>query len=200
MQKLASSFLLIVVAVAGASTLAAQQPASAPAKQAAARPAGRVSPHDTISHRIDGRRDALVTIIYGRPYAKNPKTGETRKIWGALVPHGKVWRMGADEATTLITQQALELGGTTVPAGAYTLAMQVEADGSAKLIVCTNLGQWGIPYQTGFELARISMTKEPSDKTVDQFTIALDKNPAGGGVLKAAWENTQYSVPFAIKK
>ena len=200
MKKLASSVLIIAAALAGTVAFAGEPSSGATAKKASARPGGRISPHETISHRVDGRRDALVTIIYGRPYAKNPKTGEARKIWGELVPFGKVWRMGADEATTLITQQALDIGGTTVPAGAYSLAMQPEADGSAKLIVCKNIGQWGVPYQTGFELARIDLKKEAAEKKVDQFTIAMDKNPSGGGVLKATWEDTQYSVPFTIKK
>src|SRR5450755_2419197 len=78
----------------------------------------RVSPHDTISTVIDGNR---VTVIYGRPYTKDPKTGEARKIWGTLVPFGKVWRTGADEATLLITQQDMQMGDATIPAGAYSL-------------------------------------------------------------------------------
>src|SRR5208337_4736929 len=78
----------------------------------------RISPHDTISAVADGNR---VTVVYGRPYTKDPKTSEARKIWGGLVTYGKVWRTGADEATLLITQKAIELGGVTIPAGAYTL-------------------------------------------------------------------------------
>ena len=92
----------------------------------------RVSPHDTISSVIDGNR---ITVVYGRPYTKDPKSGEVRKIWGGLVPYGKVWRTGADEATLLITQKPLVLGGTAIPAGAYTLFTLPQADGSAKLIV-----------------------------------------------------------------
>ncbi len=49
-----------------------------------------------------------MTIVYGRPYTKDPKSGETRKIWGGLVPYGKVWRMGADEATLFTTKKAVE--------------------------------------------------------------------------------------------
>ncbi len=72
----------------------------------------------TISAVIDGNR---VMVTYGRPYTKNPRSGEVRKIWGGLVPYGKVWRTGADEATILITQKPITLGGAAVPAGAYTL-------------------------------------------------------------------------------
>ena len=64
----------------------------------------RISPHETISKVIDGNR---VTIVYGRPYTKDPTTGQNRKIWGELVPYGEVWRTGADEATLLITQKPI---------------------------------------------------------------------------------------------
>src|SRR3954464_4500956 len=74
----------------------------------------RVSPHETVKADIDG---ATVTIVYGRPYSKDPKSGATRKIWGELVPFGKVWRTGADEATLLTTTQALDIGGRRVAAG-----------------------------------------------------------------------------------
>jgi hypothetical protein len=44
------------------------------------------------------------------------------------------------------------------------------------------------------------MKKESVDNAVDQFTIAIEKNPAGGGILKLTWENTQYSVALKTKK
>ena len=158
----------------------------------------RLSPHETISQVIDGNR---VTLVYGRPYSKDPKGTDIRVIWGKLVPYASVWRMGADEATMLITQQPLVFGTTTVPAGAYTLAMQPEENGASHLIINKQLGQWGVPY-TGkdTELARIELKKDALDKNVDQFTIVLEKNPAGGGLLKLTWEKTQYSVAFTVKK
>src|SRR3954464_11858527 len=66
---------------------------------------GGVSPHETISTVIGDRRTGCrVTVTYGRPFTKDPKTGEPRKIWGGLVPWDKADRLGADEATLLITQ------------------------------------------------------------------------------------------------
>jgi hypothetical protein len=44
------------------------------------------------------------------------------------------------------------------------------------------------------------MKTEKLEKPVDQFTMAIEKNPSGGGVIKMAWENTQYTVPFTVKK
>jgi len=161
----------------------------------------RISPHETISAAIDGNK---ITIVYGRPYSKDPKTGEVRKIWGGLVPYGKVWRTGADEATLLTTEQPIVLGGTDIPAGTYSLFTLPAADGTAKLIVNKKTGQWGIPYkeqsEATNELARIDLKKNTLDKTVDQFTMAIEPNPSGGGVLKMMWENTGFSVPFTVQK
>ncbi|HEY3853565.1 MAG TPA: DUF2911 domain-containing protein [Verrucomicrobiae bacterium] len=160
----------------------------------------RVSPHETVSGVIDGNR---VTVIYGRPYTKSHKTGEMRKIWGGLVPYGKIWRTGADEASMLITQKTIVLGGATIPAGAYTLWTLPQEDGTAKLIVNKQIGQWGEGDDTCVEQqdqARVDLKKDAVDAPVDQFTIAVEKNPSGGGLLKLSWENTQFSVPFSVQK
>jgi len=164
----------------------------------------RISPHETISEVFDGKRDNRVMIIYGRPYSKDPKTGEVRKIWGGLVPYDKVWRTGADEATTLITQKGIIIGDTTIPAGAYTLFTVPSETGTSRLIINKKLGQWGIPYnekaEAANELARVDLKRDATDKPVDQFTMALEKNPAGGGLLKMTWETNMLSVAFTIPK
>lgn len=154
----------------------------------------RVSPHDAVTTQVDG---GMVSIFYGRPYAKDPKTGETRKIWGGVVPFGKVWRTGADEATLLVTQKPLMFGETLVPAGAYSLFTLPMEDGSAKLIISKQLGEWGAyTYDEKQDLARVDLKKEATSAPVEQFTMTLDKS----GVLSLAWENTKYSVPFTVKK
>lgn len=145
---------------------------------------------------------ALVQITYGRPYTKT-KTGEPRKIWGGLVPYGKVWRTGANEATTLITQKPLMFGDVAVPAGAYTLWTLPAEDGSAKLIINKQIGQWGVgsgTYDEKNDLGRIDLTKKALDTPVDQFTMTLSRNPSGGGLLKMSWENTEYSAAFTVQK
>jgi hypothetical protein len=157
----------------------------------------RVSPADVSGAVIDGSR---VTVYYGRPYTKDPKTGEARKIWGGLVPFGQVWRTGANEATMLVTQQPLDFGGVTIPAGAVTLFTLPQEDGTAKLIINRQLGQWGSQYDEKQDIARVDLKNDTLPNPVDQFTMSVEKNPAGGGMLKMSWENTQYSVPFTVKK
>lgn len=157
----------------------------------------RISPHETVSATIDG---AQIKIVYGRPYTKDPKTGEMRKIWGELVPFGKVWRMGADEATLLTTDKDIDLGGTKIPAGSYSLYLQPEEKGPAKLIVNKQTGQWGTKYDQKQDFARIDMQKNPLAPDVKQFTISLDKSGKSGGMLHLKWEHTAYSAPIKVEK
>jgi hypothetical protein len=165
----------------------------------------RVSPHETISTVIGGRGAPRVTIVYGRPYSKDHKTGEIRKIWGGLVPFGKVWRTGADEATILLTQKDMVMGDTTIPAGAYSLFTLPAEDGTAKLIINKKVGQWGVPYfeknEAANELARIDLKVDaPPESRVDQFTMSIVNDPSTkGGIIKMVWENTAFSMPFTFK-
>jgi hypothetical protein len=183
MKKILPTLVITVAAMIGARPVMAQE--------------RHVSPHETISAVIDGNR---VTVTYGRPYTTKPGTTEVRKIWGGLVPYGQPWRMGADEATTFITQKPVEMGGKTILAGVYTLYMMPNETGFSELVFSTGLGGWGIPVDTKHDFAQVELTKETLDKPVDQFTMGISKNPAGGGVLKLSWENTQFSVPFTVAK
>ena len=145
----------------------------------------RVSPHDTTNATIDGDE---ITIVYGRPYTKDPKTGAKRKIWGGVVSFDKVWRLGADEATLFTTKQPLELGGKSIPAGSYTLFMLPHNEKSATLIVNKQVGQWGTKYDEKQDFARVDMKGEPVSSAADQLAIAVDSNPSGGGTIKVTWE------------
>jgi hypothetical protein len=191
--------LALAIALVAAATLVSSTSAMA---QAAKKKQGpRISPHETITATIDGSE---VKLVYGRPYSKKPGTDEVRKIWGGLVPYGKVWRTGADEATLLTTAAPIEIGGTSLPAGTYSLFTVPDEDGTAKLVINKKTGQWGIPYneasEKANELARIDLKKSTLDKNVDQFTMAIEPQTGGGGELKMMWETTQYAVPFTVKK
>jgi hypothetical protein len=127
-----------------------------------------------------------------------------------LVPYDEIWRTGSDEATLLITQKPIEIGGTTVPAGAYTLWTLPAKDGSAKLIVNKQIGQWGINppdpkqvYDEKNDVVRVDLKKDTISAPVDQFTMAIQPTPNSNppaGVIKMQWETTQYSVPFTVKQ
>ncbi len=210
-MKLLRPTYVLLAALTGTAVLPAQTPAAAPAAPAATTPAGtvaptpapraRVSPHETISAIIGGRGGPRVTITYGRPFSKDPKTGEIRKIWGGLVKWDKADRLGADEATLLLTQQPLAFGETVIPAGAYTLYIIPSETGASKLAFSSALGKWGVPVDETKDVARIELKKDPIAQSVDQLTLGIAKDEAtGGAAITIQWETTQFSAPFTVKK
>lgn len=149
---------------------------------------GVASPGDTVEATVAG---AELQVIYARPAKRG------RDIWGGLVPHGEVWRTGANAATHFITDRDLEIGGVALPAGTYTLYSIYNAD-SAKLIINEQTGQWGTIYDEGRDLARIDMTREELAEPVERFAIGIE--PEGeGGALTLAWDRTRYRVPFRVR-
>jgi len=153
---------------------------------------GGVSPHDTVSADIGGN---TVKITYGRPFSKKPGSDTVRKIWGELVPWDKPYRLGADQATTLVLQKGIVIGGLTVPAGTYTLYMVPSETGTSKLAISKKTGQWGIPVQVDSDLGRVDLKKTALDTQLDQFTLSVAAE-GQGGVIKIQWEKTQFSVSF----
>jgi hypothetical protein len=158
-------------------TLAAAQP---PQQDKSKRP----SPHDSTEVTLKGKK---ITIEYGRPYLKGRKVGQE------LAPYGKVWRTGADEATALTTETDLTIGGVKVPAGKYTL-YTLPSEGTWKLIINKQTGQWGTKYDESQDLARIDMKKSPLPQSVEQFTISFNKTSETAADLNLDWENTRVSV------
>jgi hypothetical protein len=131
-----------------------------------------------------------VTVDYSSPRAKG------RKVYGGLVPYGEVWRAGANEATTFATDADLTVGGTTVPAGHYTIFAIPNPD-KWTLVVSKKTGEWGLSYPGPKEdLARIDMKVSKLPSTVENFLIAFDHRGAGC-TLHIDWETTRASVDIA---
>lgn len=151
----------------------------------------RASPRDKVSETIDG---ATIAVDYSRPYAK----GRTIFAADGLAPFGKVWRTGADEATTLTTDASLVIGNVTVPAGKYTLYTIPDAK-EWTLIVNKQTGQWGTVYDEAQDLGRVKMKVAPLQPALEQLEIALE-DTAAGGELVIQWADVRASVPFTVKK
>ena len=149
----------------------------------------RKSPHETISVDLGGHK---ITITYGRPYMNS------RKSVGGLVPYGKVWRTGADEATVLQTDVDLDINGLKVPKGEYALFTLPTKDGWT-LIVNKTAKQWGaFKYNEAEDLGRTKMQVSKSGSPVEQFTISLTTAGSNAATLKMEWENTVASVPVKV--
>ena len=177
-MKLIRSLLLVIVAglIVSAPLMAQEKPPASPPGEA--------------SVSFDNGKS--VTIKYSRPSTRG------RKIFGGLVPYGNVWRTGANAATSLTTDTALDIGGTNVPAANYTL-YTVPGEKSWQLIVNKETGQWGTKYDQGQDLARIRMQVSQLPSALEVFTVSLDKTGAKSATLKLQWELTSASVNITEK-
>lgn len=150
-----------------------------------------LSPPGEASVKFDDGK--TVAIQYSRPSMRS------RKIFGGLVPYDKVWRTGANSATSLKTDADLTIGGANVPAGSYTL-YTLPGTNNWKLIINKQTGQWGTEYSQGQDLARVDMKVSQKNSGMETFTISLDKTSGTSAVLKLDWENTIASVEVQEKK
>lgn len=144
----------------------------------------RKSPHDTLTY-------ANGEVTYGRPH----KSG--REIFGELIKFGQVWRVGADEATTISFKTDTKFGSDTIPAGTYTLfALTNEFEWI--LILNSQLGQWGaFSYDKNKDkdVAKVSVPVEKLDNIIEQLTIWYD---ADNSKLIIEWDTTRVSVPLSF--
>ncbi|MBI1769467.1 MAG: DUF2911 domain-containing protein [Bacteroidetes bacterium] len=139
----------------------------------------RPSPPAKAEGTIDG---AKIVIDYSTPFVKG------RKIFGALEPYGKVWRTGANEATSFEVDKNIKIEGKELPKGKYTL---YSIPGEKEWVVIFNktTGQWGTEYSESTDALRVTVKTEKAAKLVEQFNIAIE-----GNKIVFRWENSQFAV------
>ncbi len=111
---------------------------------------------------------------------------------------GKVWRTGADEATTLTTEADLMVGEIHVPAGAYSL-FTIPDDGKWTLVLNKTAKQWGaFEYDESQDLGRTAMKVSSLDSPLEQLTITIEPASGKNGVLKVAWDQTVATADIMV--
>jgi hypothetical protein len=151
---------------------------------------GKPSPPASASCDLGGGK--TIKTDYSSPRLKG------RKMIGGVNPYGQVWRTGANEATTFVSSADVVVGGTSVPAGSYTIFTVPNPDKWA-LIISKTTGEWGTDYPgPEKDLARIDMKVSTLPSPVENFTIAYDKT-AAGCTLDLDWATTRASVDIKAK-
>jgi hypothetical protein len=129
---------------------------------------------------------AKIVIDYSKPSAKG------RKMLGGNEPYGKVWRTGANEATTFEVDKNVKIEGKELPKGKYAL-FTIPGENEWTIIFNKTANQWGAyDYKEGDDALRVTVKPSKTDKFVETFTISVEGNKV---VLQ--WENTK--VAFAVK-
>jgi hypothetical protein len=146
------------------------------------------SPTD-ISYMREGRNGPVhAKIIYSRPFKND------RVIFGELVPYGKVWRTGADEATEITFYSDIMFGDKEVKAGTYALFTIPNKD-SWEVILNKGLHQWGaFTYDEKMDVIRTKAKVEMMDNPVENFSIVFND-----GNMIMAWDKTMVAIPVKVK-
>lgn len=134
----------------------------------------------------------LARVTYSRPV----KSG--RRVMGELVEYGKVWRLGANEATELELYRDAVIGSRKIKKGRYTIYAKPEKD-KWNIIINRETDTWGaFQYDQTKDLLNIEVVPETSTELVEVFTMMFEKNNNGGANLIIAWDDFKCSVPFGF--
>jgi Protein of unknown function (DUF2911) len=147
------------------------------------------SPPADTSVTIAGKK---IAITYHSPQIHN------RQIFGGLVPYGRVWRAGANDATALHTDADLQIKTLRVPKGDYTLFILPTAT-AWQLIVNKQTGQWGLEYHQNQDLGRVPMDLSQSPTVIDSWKMTLSSASGNKGQLRTEWEKTIATIPFTVQ-
>lgn len=133
----------------------------------------------------------VVRVIYSRPQ----RTGRT--VFSDLVEYGKVWRLGANEATEIEFYKDVIVGGKPVPKGRYTL-YSIPSTDKWMLIINTDTDTWGsFKYDAKKDLARIEVPVQILSEPVESFSLSFNTS-SDGFEMYAAWENVAVTVPMKV--
>ncbi|MDN4165451.1 DUF2911 domain-containing protein [Cytophagales bacterium LB-30] len=136
--------------------------------------------------------ETYIKVTYARPHKKG------RAIFGELVPYGKVWRTGANEATEITFTKDVVFGGKELAAGTYAL-FTIPNTSEWTIILNSDLGQWGAyGYKEKNDVLRVNVPVEKADAEYEPFTIKVKKNGKEAS-LQLMWDTTQVSVPIQTK-
>lgn len=137
------------------------------------------SPPKTAEGTING---AEITVNYSSPGVKG------REIFGGLVPLGKVWRAGANEATLFETSKDIKVAGESLPAGKYSFFI-IPNEGSSTFIFNKQTGQWGTQYDESQDALRVNVSSGQTSSLVENLTYEIHDDG-----MEVKWEYGQAKV------
>lgn len=151
------------------------------------------SPEADVNYNADG---LSIHIFYNRPFKKG------REIFGGLVPYGKIWRTGANEATVFETNKDLLIDGKILKAGKYSLWALPNAQ-TWSVIFNSEYGQWGINFNGEAnkdpknDVVMVDVPVLLQDKVFEEFTISVEKIGEEQELI-FIWDKTLVAVPFTV--
>jgi hypothetical protein len=133
----------------------------------------------------------IARVIYGRPQ----KDG--RNIFGDLEPYGKVWRLGANEATEIEFYKDVKSGNARIKKGRYTMYALINA-GTWTIILNKDTDTWGaFKYDSAKDVARLPIPVQKQPDPIEVFTMVFEKNGEKSANLVIGWDAVLVKLPFS---
>lgn len=147
------------------------------------------SPLDLIEYP-GGRGEAQwVRVLYSRPQLNG-------RAIESLVPDGKIWRMGANEATELTLYESLKVGNTSLEAGVYTL-YAIPSESQMTIVINRATHVWGTDsYNEALDVARVSVPLTEGDQSLEAFSMIFEKEGEQGVTLHMGWDYYRAALTF----
>lgn len=144
----------------------------------------RTSPPAKVTETLNN--GTVITIDYSQPSLKN------RSIGKDIAPFGKVWRTGANEATSFEASKDVTIEGKPLPAGKYGL-YTIPGEKEWTIIFNKAWDQWGTVYKQDLDQLRINVKPETAESLKERLTFEISKN----GEVSLEWGETE--VEFDVK-
>jgi len=133
-----------------------------------------------------------ITVVYCQPFKKG------RQIFGELLPYGKYWRLGANEATEITFSKNITFAGQPVNAGTYRM-YAVPSQTSWQVSLNSELGKWGaMEPDHALDVVKVDVPVGTAPAETEQFTINFGSS-AEGATMDFVWDKTLVTVPIAIQ-
>ena len=151
----------------------------------------KASPLATIKQDIGF---TTLEVVYSRPAVRG------RKIFGDLVPYGRIWRVGANESTKFTSNTTLDIAGNMLPAGTYALYAFPYQD-RWEIVFHTNTEHWGdgrTAYDPAEDAFRFELVPETIPGFQENFLITFDAISHNSAIMHWIWEHTRISIPIEV--
>ena len=133
----------------------------------------------------------VARILYSRPQKQG------RKVFGELVEYGKVWRLGANEATEIEFYKDVKIGGKKVPKGRYTL-YAIASENAWTMIINKDTDTWGaFKYDSKKDVIRTDIAIQKTDEVVESMSMFFEKSSNGISLIMA-WEQVKATLPITL--
>ena len=147
---------------------------------------------DHFAHDRKPGDQAVIRVTYSRPQANG------REVFGNLVPYGKVWRTGANEATEIKFYQDVTIDGKKLAAGTYSLFTIPEKD-AWTIIFNKDLDYWGAySYNQKQDALRVSAPTVSLDQPVEAFSIQFEEGQGDTAIMHLAWDDTMANLTISL--